>query len=261
MSSVYEKYGEYYDLIYCDKSYEKECRDIVEYFDKFLEFEVRRILDIGCGTGNHSLILAKMGYEVTGIDVSEVMIARAIKKAENLNLNVDFYVQDMRAIKLNREFDVAICLFGTFGYLVTDEDVLKALSSIRKHLVKNGLLIFDFWPPYYYAQRPRWRTIRKCTPRENTVILRIIDGRFNVVNSLITLDLECYVIENDVLKDHFHEYHVLRTFTVNELKHFLVENNFTPRAFYKLSWFSDKIYGYDEIDVETGNAVCIAVSK
>ncbi|MCS7366053.1 MAG: class I SAM-dependent methyltransferase [archaeon GB-1867-035] len=260
MSSIYTKYGEYYDLVYYRKNYEQECKDIVEYFDKFLKFKPIRILDVGCGTGGHSLILAKMGYEVTGIDLSKVMISQAIRKAEEFNLNVNFHVQDMRNIQLDGKFDVAICLFGTFDYLITDEDISRALSSIRRHLVKNGIFIFDFWPSYYYAQRPRWHTTRKCTPRENIIILRVINGRFNVVNSIITLDLECYVIENNELKDHFHEYHVLRAFTINELKHFLIENNFTPKAFYKLSWTSDKIYGSKEVDAQTSNAVCIAMA-
>lgn len=261
MSNIYSKYGEYYDLVYYDKNYEQECRDLINYFDMFLNFKPKRLLDIGCGTGGHSLILASMGFDVTGIDASEVMISQALRKAKSLNLKVNFHVQDMRDIKLDGKFDVAICLFGTFDYLITDEDVFRVLNGVRRHLISGGLFIFDFWLPYYYAQRPRWRSIKKCTPRDNLVILRIMDGQFNVAESIITLDLECYVIENNSLKDHFHEYHVLRAFNVNELKHYLIESNFNPKAFYKVSWVSDKVYGLEEVDTQTRNAVCVATTR
>jgi len=68
---------------------------------------------------------------VIGIDISEAMIKRAKNKIERENLPVEFYVQDMRNFDLGKKFDVAICLFGTFGYCITDDEISFMLSSLK----------------------------------------------------------------------------------------------------------------------------------
>jgi len=106
-SVIYGKYGEYYDIVYCMKNYDAECRSLIKYFKKFSKRNIRRILDIGCGTGEHSIRFAKKGYNVTGIDLSKVMIKQAREKVRGKNLPAKFYVQDMRELSLGRRFDVA----------------------------------------------------------------------------------------------------------------------------------------------------------
>ncbi len=109
----YEKFAEFYDLIYKEiVNYEREADDLEKILTEFGEHRTKQVLDVACGTGSHSLILAKRGYEVTGIDSSEMMVKEAKKKASKENVNVEFFVQDMRSIKLNKKFDCAICMFG-----------------------------------------------------------------------------------------------------------------------------------------------------
>lgn len=71
---IYNKYGEYYDIIYSNRDYKGECEGIIKYLEKVSKRKVRSILDVGCGTSNHAVILASKGYNVVGIDSSEVMI-------------------------------------------------------------------------------------------------------------------------------------------------------------------------------------------
>jgi len=259
MASIYAKYGEYYDLIYSDKNYEIECSNIEDYFNKYCKIKPKSILDVACGTGSHALIFAKKGYKVTGIDISEVMIEQAKKKAEKMHLQVVFQVQDMRKIKLNRKFDAALCLFGSIGYMITDEDLLQALKNIRGHLVDDGIFVFDFWPTTSYVTRQRWYTPRKVV-KDDITIIRLMKGEFVISKSLLKLEIECYVIKGDRVIDHFTENHLLRGFTITELSHYLVECGFKPLAFFKVKWGGERVYTFDEVDAGTSNACCIALA-
>src|SRR5207302_1475645 len=90
---------------------------------------------LGCGTGNHSVPLARRGYRVSGIDRSASMIAQAKKKASRLRNPPRFVRADMRTFRLGQRFDAALCLFGAFGYLLTQRDVLQALGRGKFELL------------------------------------------------------------------------------------------------------------------------------
>ena len=104
------------------------------------------IIDIGCGTGRHSIELAKRGYDVTGLDISDKMLDEAREKAENLGLKIDFIHRDATNFNLDKIFDLAICLCeGAFGLLGLDEEPflrdLKILNNIHE-ILKNEAYLF-----------------------------------------------------------------------------------------------------------------------
>ena len=102
-----------------------------------------KILDVGCGTGRHTIELSKRGYNVTGIDLSESQLARAKEKAEKNNLKIDFQKQDARNLPFIKEFDVAIMLCeGGFPLMETDEMNFEILKSVTKSLKEHGRFIF-----------------------------------------------------------------------------------------------------------------------
>ncbi len=102
-----------------------------------------KILDIGCGTGRHAVELAKQGYNVTGIDLSESMLNRAIEKAQNLNLDIDFQIADARKLPFENQFDLVIMICeGAFPLMETDEMNFEILKNAAKALKNNGKLIF-----------------------------------------------------------------------------------------------------------------------
>ncbi len=141
----FDKYGEYYDLLYRDKDYDGEYAFIEQILQQFSPRQVRTLLDAGCGTGGHAIPLAKGGYEVTGIDLSETMLDRARRKAEEQGLNLSLHVADLRHLALNRVFDACVCMFAVLGYLPQNRDIQQALTSIRAHLREGSLFIFDCW--------------------------------------------------------------------------------------------------------------------
>jgi 2-polyprenyl-3-methyl-5-hydroxy-6-metoxy-1,4-benzoquinol methylase len=144
MRKWYEKLFDNYGLQYDNESF---VRGTVGECD-FIENEIGadkqiRILDIGCGTGRHSIELAKRGYKVTGIDLSESMLKRAEKKASEQNLVIDFQKHDARNLSFSEEFDLVIMLCeGAFPLMETDEMNYQILQNASKSLKKGGKIIF-----------------------------------------------------------------------------------------------------------------------
>ncbi|MCX6267053.1 MAG: class I SAM-dependent methyltransferase [Bacteroidetes bacterium] len=138
--SLFENYGQKYDNENFTRGTVGEC-DFIEAelkFDKSL-----RVLDIGCGTGRHSIELTRRGYSVTGIDLSETQLNRAKEKAESANLKIDFQQQVARYLTYNNEFDFAIMLCeGGFPLMETDEMNFGILKSVTKSLNGHGKFLF-----------------------------------------------------------------------------------------------------------------------
>jgi SAM-dependent methyltransferase len=101
-----------------------------------------RILDIGCGTGRHSIELAKRGYTITGIDLSDSQLNRAKQKAAEQGLQIEFQNYDARNLPFSNEFDLAVMICeGAFPLMETDEMNYLILQNAAKSLKQNGKLI------------------------------------------------------------------------------------------------------------------------
>jgi len=138
--SLFENYGLKYDNEIFTQGTSGEC-DFIESeiaYDKNL-----KILDIGCGTGRHSIELTKRGYHVTGIDFSDSQLRRAREKAAEQQLIIDFQKHDARRLPFSNEFDLAIMLCeGAFPLMETDEMNFQILQNAANSLKPGGKLIF-----------------------------------------------------------------------------------------------------------------------
>lgn len=138
--SLFENYGLKYDNEVFTQGTLGEC--------DFIEGEIGyntdlKILDIGCGTGRHSIEMTKRGYIVTGIDFSDSQLQRAREKADEQKLVIDFQKMDAREMPFSKEFDLAIMLCeGAFPLMETDEMNFQILQSAAKSLKSGGKLIF-----------------------------------------------------------------------------------------------------------------------
>ncbi|MDP4197834.1 MAG: class I SAM-dependent methyltransferase, partial [Bacteroidota bacterium] len=115
-----------------------------DFLEKELDFNKSlKIIDIGCGTGRHSIELTRRGYNVTGVDLSDSQLMRAKEKALALNLEIDFQKHDARMLPFSNEFDMAIMLCeGAFPLMETDEMNFEILKNATKALKENGKFIF-----------------------------------------------------------------------------------------------------------------------
>ena len=223
--SIYEKFGEHYDLIYQGiVNYEKECDALEKIFAKLCQRKPKSILDIGCGTGSHAVILSKRGYNVTGIDISKTMIKKAKEKAKKEKVKAEFFVQDMRNIKLNKKFDCAICIFGGFGYILKYEDLVNAFSGLRQHLNKGGLFIFEFWNVGGIRPSPYQSWMK--TQDDNVTLYRLSESNFDPQTNVLNIDFHFILIRKDKLVETFNETHKIKCYTLAEIRKYLEDNEF-----------------------------------
>ncbi|MBK8668593.1 MAG: class I SAM-dependent methyltransferase [Saprospiraceae bacterium] len=138
--TLFENYGEKYDTECFTQGTVGECDFIEKEIDHNKAF---KIIDIGCGTGRHSIELAKRGYAMTGIDLSESLLAKARQKATQNGIQVDFLKHDARNLPFNSQFDVAIMLCeGGFPLMETDEMNFEILKNVSKLLKDHSKFIF-----------------------------------------------------------------------------------------------------------------------
>lgn len=220
----FERYAEHYDLIYQDKDYRKECDFIEEIFQKYSSIPIKTILDGGCGTGGHAILLAERGYEVTGIDSSETMIERAKAKLES-NVRLDFQTADLLKLNLDVKFDACVCMFAVMSYITQTGDVLKVLKNIRKHLEKDSLFIFDFWSgPAVLSMLPSERV--KIIEANEKRVIRIAKPELDILNHLCRVHYHLLILQSNILIDEVKETHIMRYFFPQEITHYLEDAGF-----------------------------------
>jgi 2-polyprenyl-3-methyl-5-hydroxy-6-metoxy-1,4-benzoquinol methylase len=144
MAQWYEELFEDYGIKYDNENFTQGTLGECDFIEKEIEFNKKlKILDIGCGTGRHSIELAKRGYTVTGIDLSDSQLKRARDKAAEQNLKTDFQKQDARELPFLEEFDLVIMLCeGAFPLMETDEMNFQILQNAAKALKPQGKIIF-----------------------------------------------------------------------------------------------------------------------
>ena len=138
--TLFENYGQKYDSEVFVQGTIGEC-DFIEQeigFNKSIS-----ILDVGCGTGRHSIELTKRGYTVTGVDLSISQLTRAREKAEMQGLKIDFLKHDARNLPFKNEFGLVIMMCeGAFSLMETDEMNYEILRNATKSLKEHGKFIF-----------------------------------------------------------------------------------------------------------------------
>ena len=131
----------YYHMLYKNRD-ESEAELFIEHLLNFLNLDASaHVLDVACGKGRHSFKTNQLGYNVTGIDLSENSIEIAQKKANN---SLSFAVHDMRDPYKNNAFDVVLNLFTSFGYINEDSDNERVLKAVSANLKAEGTFVLDF---------------------------------------------------------------------------------------------------------------------
>ena len=133
----YENIAPWYDLLYGKRDYEGACRFFRDIFKK--HGNVKKVLDIGCGTGSHAKHLAEMGYTVTGIDKSRNMIAEARKKVPKAR----FVKSTIMDFQTEERFDAALAIFTVINSCTSSEKLQAMFRKVYTLLEPGGLFLFD----------------------------------------------------------------------------------------------------------------------
>ncbi len=144
MKQWYEELFEDYAQNYDQESFTRGTAGECDFIEKELDCNKSlRILDIGCGTGRHSIELSERGYNVTGIDLSNSQLEKAREKARSKNLQIDFFQMDARELTFEKEFNTVIMLCeGAFPLMETDEMNFRILQNAARSLKDHGKFIF-----------------------------------------------------------------------------------------------------------------------
>jgi len=136
----------YYHQLY----FKRDAAEASSFIDKLIDFlkppQGCEMLDVACGKGRHSVLLAAKGFNVTGIDLSEDSIKEA-KQFESDNLQ--FYMHDMRLPFRINYFDYAFNFFTSFGYFATRREHDNAIRTIAQSLKMSGTFVMDYLNAHY----------------------------------------------------------------------------------------------------------------
>jgi 2-polyprenyl-3-methyl-5-hydroxy-6-metoxy-1,4-benzoquinol methylase len=138
--TLFENYGDKYD----NESFTQGTIGECDFIEREINYNKSlKIIDIGCGTGRHSIELSKRGYSVTGIDLSASLLERAKEKAKQYGLQIDFLKLDARSLPFDKQFDVAIMMCeGGFPLMETDEMNFEILKNVSQSLKENAKFVF-----------------------------------------------------------------------------------------------------------------------
>jgi SAM-dependent methyltransferase len=131
-----------------------------------------QVLDLCCGQGRHAVLLARAGYQVTGLDLSTYLLHRAQQAANETGVDVRWVRGDMRRLPWHGRFDACINLFTAFGYFDDEADNQRVLSQVYDALRPGGKFLLDVSNRDYYLLRlwPRaWRRAREAVILEETI--------------------------------------------------------------------------------------------
>lgn len=225
MTDRFGLYAQYYDLLYSDKDYVSE----VAYVHQLMQEHASgaaTILNLGCGTGKHDYALARLGFHVTGVDLSPDMVTLANRNLpSDLSGHLTFLEGDIRKISLDKPFDAVISLFHVMSYQVANNDLQQVIDVSYKHLSAGGVFIFDCWyGPGVLTDPPVVRT--KNISNDKITVTRLAEPLLNSEKNTVDVNYTIRITprgSNDVTV--IKETHIMRYLFVQEIE-LMIEKKF-----------------------------------
>lgn len=226
---IYKDYAEYYDLLYADKDYLKEAIFVSKVLSKYSKGK-KTILELGCGTGIHATELAKNGFDVDGVDFSEVMLSRAKNRFDylptELKNKLSFSYGDIRKYRNNKKYESVVSLFHVTSYMTTNKQLNAMIDTANSHLNKNGIYMFDCWyGPAVLTIRPQKKN--KIIENEKIKIVRTAIPEMHPNENIVDVNYDInFIDKNTKAIKSIKETHSVRYFFMPEIIEILKINGF-----------------------------------
>ncbi len=197
--------------------------EIVESEEELLLQERNLVVELGCGTGSFTEEMARLGYDMIGIDNSGDMLGIARKKMEEAGLDIMYLEQDMCELDLFCTAGTVVSVCDSINYLIEDEQIRKAFTKVNNYLYPGGLFLFDFNTLHKYRD-----VIGNVTIAENREDCSFIwENFFDMDTNINEYDLTIFVKQKDADGDELFarsmETHLQRGYTLEEMKEFVEE--------------------------------------
>lgn len=219
--SRYGSFAEYYDSLTSNVDYRKTA----EYVSDILnENRINKgiLLDLACGTGTMSLILAQKGYDVIGVDNSPEMLGEAREKALEAGEDILFLCQDMCSIDLYGTVDCTVCLLDSLNHLESKEELLEAFKRVSLFTVPGGLFVFDVNTEYKHKHVLGDNTF----VYDNDDVYCVWQNEYDDESKTVEIFLDFFQEENGLYR-RSSEYFAERAFSDSDIKNLLSEAGFT----------------------------------
>lgn len=214
----YESFAKVYDMFMDNIPYEEWC----EYLHMLLKqygVEDGLVLELGCGTGSMTELLAEQGYDMIGVDNSMEMLEIAMEKKVESGHDILYLLQDMREFELYGTVDAVVSICDSMNYILEPEDLRKVFSLVNNYLEAGGLFIFDLNTVYKYRTLLAQNTIAE--KREECSF--IWDNDYDEETRINQYDLTLFIQEEDDLFRRFDEVHHQRAYELEEIQALLAE--------------------------------------
>lgn len=209
---MYNNLAYIYDKLMYDVDYSKWA-DYIEDIFKRNGIKPSMILDLGCGTGNFCIEMAKRGYEMIGVDLSPDMLSCARDKSEKEGLDILYLNQDMTCFELYGTVDVVVCLMDSVNYITSKRAVKRMFKLVKNYLNPDGLFIFDINTPYKFEKIYGENIFYDISEDISYIWVNLYDKK----RKTCEFDLTFFVRHQDTFSKH-EEFHVERSYSVEEIK-------------------------------------------
>ena len=213
-----EETPEVYDTFMDNIPYEEWC----EYLTGLMrEYGVRDglVLDLGCGTGNMTELLAKAGYDMIGADNAEEMLEIAMEKRDKSGHDILYLLQDMQDFELYGTVRAVISVCDSMNYLTDEEDLEYLFALVNNYLDPGGLFIFDMNTVHKYRDVIGDTTIAE--DREDGSF--IWENSYDRENALNVYELALFLPREDGLYEKCEEEHVQKAYSIEAIKAMIVK--------------------------------------
>ena len=206
--------SEYYLKVYSHRN-ESEAERLVQLIVENVSLPINSsIIDMACGSGRHSIVFARKGYDVTAVDLSERLVTEAKMIAEKSKVNIDFVLSDILEFKSDKKFDLALNLFTSFGYFESDDENFRLLLKAYELLNTDGYFVIDYFNINYLLKN----LVPTSILSENW--LRIIQNR-SIQGNRVRKDIS---IENNKSVERYYE--SVRLYNYSDMINFINKAGF-----------------------------------
>lgn len=227
MDDAYTGFAAVYDMFMDNIPYEEWCSYLCGLLREY-GVEDGLVLDLGCGTGTLTRMLAKQGYDMTGVDISDEMLQIAMEKEIEEPSGILYLMQDMREFELYGTVRAIVSICDSMNYLTDYEDLVEVLRLANNYLDPGGVFIFDLNTIYKYRE-----TMGETTIAENRDEGSFIwENYYDEEEQVNEYDLTLFIREADGRYRKYEETHYQRAYGLETVKQAVAESGMELMAMY-----------------------------
>lgn len=223
---AYSGFAEVYDLFMDNVPYEAWSRYLIRIFRQY-GIDDGLVLELGCGTGKMTRLLAQAGYDMIGVDGSGEMLSVA-REQETTESGILYLNQDMREFELYGTVRAVVCVCDGMNYITEEEDLLAVFRLVNNYLDPGGIFIFDMNTRYKYSKVLGEQTICENRPEGSF----IWENYFDEEKQINEYDLTLFIREEDGRYRKYEETHFQRAYEPGQIEELLEESGLQPIGCY-----------------------------